>query len=293
MASLDEMTDRYQAAGEGMAPVLGCRFQVLARVQGHDAAEEVYRAWTIAPRTPLSDCQSCEPGLRVWHLAAIGSDAEALGHAFPVLDHGGCADQPQRMIGHAVEPLLKLGMSARAAVEHLRGVRLLRERPGSTSTLGSARAALRPDRPAAPRPGPAGAPPARGRRRARPRGRDVAGRRRGAAAARARGRGRGRPAGDRVRDRGRRPAATLRRRVACQARPPRAGPRRPVRPAQPDHRGGRADHPMAGGGLAAGPADRPGAHPATLAAHPAARPRHRLAGLPGTAAAGRHLHRRR
>ncbi len=134
MAGLDEMAQHYAAAREAPAPVLSCRFQVLARVQGHEAADEVYRAWTAAPRTPLSDCQTCEPALRVWHLAAIGQDSQALGHAFPVLDHGGCADQPQRMIGHAVEPMLRLGMAQRAAREHLRGVRLLRERPGSTAT---------------------------------------------------------------------------------------------------------------------------------------------------------------
>ncbi len=134
LASLEEMAARYQAAGDGPAPVLATRFQVLARMQGHAAAEEVYRDWTASPRTPLSDCLTCEPALRVWHLAGLGRDADALGMAFPVLDHGGCADQPQRMIGHALEPLMRLGMADRAAREHLRGVRLLRERPGSTAS---------------------------------------------------------------------------------------------------------------------------------------------------------------
>lgn len=134
LTGLDDMERRYAAAGEGMAPVLSCRFQVQARVRGHEAAREAYLAWRDAPRTPLSDCLTCEPALQVWHLAALGEDAAALKHAFPVLERGGCADQPQKMIGHALDPLVRLGMSDRAATEHLRGIRLLRERPGSTAT---------------------------------------------------------------------------------------------------------------------------------------------------------------
>ncbi|MEJ2579590.1 MAG: hypothetical protein P8Z68_10955, partial [Kineosporiaceae bacterium] len=134
MSGLDDMERHYVDAGQGLAPVLSSRFQVLARVQGHAAADEAYRRWQDASRTPLSDCRTCEPALQVWHLAALDRDTEALTLAFPILEHGGCADQPQKMIGHALDPLLRLGMSDRAATEHLRGVRLLRERPGSTAT---------------------------------------------------------------------------------------------------------------------------------------------------------------
>jgi tetratricopeptide (TPR) repeat protein len=134
MHGLDDMERRYTEAGEGLAPVLSCRFQVRARVHGHEAARQAYQDWQIAPRTALSDCATCEPALRVWHLAALDQDVEALSLAFPVLDHGHCADQPQKMIGHVLEPLLRSGMPDRAATEHLRGVRLLREQPGNTTT---------------------------------------------------------------------------------------------------------------------------------------------------------------
>ncbi|HET9655639.1 MAG TPA: hypothetical protein VFP72_09820, partial [Kineosporiaceae bacterium] len=133
-ARLEEMAEHFAAAGEGPAPVLGCRFQVEARMDGHAAAEEAYRAWTAAPRTALSDCEACEPGVRVWHLAATGRYADALEEAAGVLQLGGCADQPQRTIGHALEPLLQLGFTDRAGHEHLRGVRLLRARGGSPAS---------------------------------------------------------------------------------------------------------------------------------------------------------------
>jgi tetratricopeptide (TPR) repeat protein len=134
MHGLDDMERRYTEAGEGLAPVLSCRFQVRARVHGHRASRRAFRDWQSAPRTALSDCATCEPAVKVWHLAALGQDPQALAEAFPVLDHGHCADQPQKMIGHVLEPLLRSGMPDRAATEHIRGVRLLRERPGSSTT---------------------------------------------------------------------------------------------------------------------------------------------------------------
>jgi hypothetical protein len=133
-ARLEEMAEHFAAAGEGPAPVLGSRFQVIARMDGHPAAEEAYRAWVAAPRTALSDCEACEPGIRVWHLTATERFAEALDEAAGVLQAGGCTDQPQRTIGHALEPLLQLGFAERAGQEHLRGVRLLRSAGGSPTS---------------------------------------------------------------------------------------------------------------------------------------------------------------
>jgi tetratricopeptide (TPR) repeat protein len=133
-ARLAEMAEHYAAAGEGQAPVLGCRFQVIALLDGDEAAEEAYQAWVAEPRTALSDCQACEPGVRVRHLVAVGRPADALAEAEPVLQFGGCADQPQRTIGYALEPLLQCGFDERAGHEHLRGVRLLRSAGGSPTT---------------------------------------------------------------------------------------------------------------------------------------------------------------
>lgn len=133
-ARLDEMAEHYAAAGEGPAPVLGCRYQVIAQMDGHEAAEEAFRAWIAAPRTALSDCEACEPGVRVTHLVATNRPADALAEAESVLQLGGCADQPQRTIGHALEPLLQCGFGERAGYEHLRGVRLLRSTGGSPTS---------------------------------------------------------------------------------------------------------------------------------------------------------------
>jgi tetratricopeptide (TPR) repeat protein len=130
-ARLDEMAEHYAAAGEGPAPVLGCRYQVIAQMDGAEAAEEAYQGWVAAPRTALSDCEACEPGTRVKHLAVTGRPADALAEAEPVLQFGGCADQPQRTIGYALEPLLQCGFGERAGYEHLRGIRLLRSVGGS------------------------------------------------------------------------------------------------------------------------------------------------------------------
>jgi tetratricopeptide (TPR) repeat protein len=135
---LVDMEERYRAAGEGMAPVLGVRYQVEAHIHGEEAAEEAYLAWTRAPRTLLSDCEGCEPTERVAYLVARGRYADAVSEAAVVLDRESdvCVEQPQQMISWAMEPLLRTGDPVRAAREHLRAVRRLRSVPGDLEHWG-------------------------------------------------------------------------------------------------------------------------------------------------------------
>jgi tetratricopeptide (TPR) repeat protein len=134
---LNQMEELYRAAGEGLAPYLGCRFRVDALVQGHEQAEAAYQAWVRAPRTHLSDCEACEPSRRVEHLVAGSRHEEAVREALPVLVEGGCIEQPHWMIANILESLLLTGDPVRAAQEHLRGARLNRQRPGSTGLWAS------------------------------------------------------------------------------------------------------------------------------------------------------------
>jgi tetratricopeptide (TPR) repeat protein len=131
---LAEMEDRYRAAGEGLAPYYGCRVRVEAHVNGHAQAEPDYLAWTRAPRTELSDCEQCEPTDRVLHLAATARHAEAVGEALSVLHESTwCLEQPHSIIANSLESMLVVGHATRAAQEHVRGVRLIRGKPGNTS----------------------------------------------------------------------------------------------------------------------------------------------------------------
>lgn len=133
MATLEDMERRYRDAGEPLAPVLGCRYTVLAHVRGAAAALAEYQAWTRAPRTRLSDCRACEPTDRVRHLAAVGRHEDAVAEALPVLSgQDVCAEQPAAMVAEALESLLLTGRGARAATEHLRGVRQSRLDPSGT-----------------------------------------------------------------------------------------------------------------------------------------------------------------
>ncbi len=126
--AVEDMADRYARTGHADTPVLGVRYQVSAHVHGEAAPEtvEAYERWVIAPRTPLCDCAACVPSHRVRHLAALGRHEDAVREAMPVLDHGGCREQPQATISKVLPSLLLTGAAARAAHEHVRGMRLLR-----------------------------------------------------------------------------------------------------------------------------------------------------------------------
>jgi hypothetical protein len=133
---LGDMQQRYERAGAGPAPWLGCRYQVDAHVHGEQAARESFLAWTRAPRTELSDCQACEPTTRVGHLAALGRHEDAVRESLPALQSATCIEQPQSMIAAVLPSLLLTGHGERAAGEHVRAVRLMRGRVGETGMWG-------------------------------------------------------------------------------------------------------------------------------------------------------------
>ena len=129
-AGLTDMAERYAEAGEGDAPVLGCRFQVTAAMDGHERAHPGYLAWISAPRTQLSDCRACEQARWASHLAALSRHEDAVREALPVLDGTStCSEQPQWAIAEVLASLMHVGQAERAAQEHLRGLRLIRSSP--------------------------------------------------------------------------------------------------------------------------------------------------------------------
>lgn len=127
-ATLADMRDRYERAGEGLAPYEGSRYVQASHRYGEadPRTAEAFEAWVTLPRTGLSDCRACEPSTRVERLAALGRHEDAVAAAGPVLADGGCAEQPQRMIDAALGSLLACGDVARAAQEHARATRLHR-----------------------------------------------------------------------------------------------------------------------------------------------------------------------
>jgi hypothetical protein len=133
---LTTMTERFSAAGESLAPVLRARFLFDSHVHGATAATEAFDAWLAAGRSELSECEECERAEQVRQFAALDRHQEAVDLALPVLDGGpvaGCATQPITMIGAVLGSLLKTGLAERAAVEHIRAVRLIRMLPTGTA----------------------------------------------------------------------------------------------------------------------------------------------------------------
>ncbi|WP_088288508.1 hypothetical protein [Kineosporia sp. A_224] len=127
-ATLADMRDRYERAGEGLAPYEGSRYVQASHRYGEadPRTAEAFEAWVTLPRTGLSDCRACEPSTRVERLAALGRHEDAVAAAAPVLTDGGCEEQPQRMIDAVLGSLLATGEVARAAQEHARATRLHR-----------------------------------------------------------------------------------------------------------------------------------------------------------------------
>ncbi|WP_433179371.1 hypothetical protein [Actinoallomurus sp. CA-150999] len=129
LAVLDDMQRRYQLAGEGLQPVHMCRTLVTQHVHGAEAADESYTRWHAAPRTGLSDCEGCDPSMKVSYLAARGRDEDAVALAEPLLrGELGCDEQPQTILTELLPVFLRTGRLDAAADAHRRAYRAQRDR---------------------------------------------------------------------------------------------------------------------------------------------------------------------
>ncbi|MCO6010188.1 hypothetical protein NE236_35010 [Actinoallomurus purpureus] len=129
LAVLDDMERRYRLADGGLQPVHMCRTVVTQHVHGAEAAEEWYTRWHAAPRTRLSDCEGCDPSMKVAYLAARGRDEDAVALAEPLLrGELGCDEQPQTILTELLPVFVRTGRLEAAADAHRRAYRAQRDR---------------------------------------------------------------------------------------------------------------------------------------------------------------------
>ncbi|MFG3193504.1 hypothetical protein [Streptomyces omiyaensis] len=132
---IDQMRERYEAAGHGVQPVAAMRYH-LAHHTG-TAAADAYDLWATRPRTELSDCEACETRHHAWHRVGEGDDAAALDTWRPVLDGDqGCSEEPQMSQARALLPLLRTGRVDEARSHHLTGYRKVRGNTGMQAEVG-------------------------------------------------------------------------------------------------------------------------------------------------------------
>ncbi|MFG3344271.1 hypothetical protein ACGF1Z_04300 [Streptomyces sp. NPDC048018] len=132
---IDQMRDRYEAAGHSPQPVAAMRYHV-AHQTGTGLAD-AYDLWATRPRSELSDCEACETRHLAWHQVTTGDDAGALDTWQPVLDgRQGCGEEPQASQARALLPLLRTGRTDEARSHHLTGYRRVRGNTGMQHEVG-------------------------------------------------------------------------------------------------------------------------------------------------------------
>ncbi|MFD6244914.1 hypothetical protein [Streptomyces roseolus] len=132
---IDQMRDRYEAAGHDVQPVAAMRYH-LARHTGTGVAD-AYDLWATRPRTDLSDCEACETRHHAWHRVAEGDDAAALDVWRPVLAGAStCSEEPQTSQARALLPLLRTGRTDEARSHHLTGYRKVRGNAAMQAEVG-------------------------------------------------------------------------------------------------------------------------------------------------------------
>ncbi|MFI0419814.1 hypothetical protein [Spongiactinospora sp. 9N601] len=124
--ALTEMESRYQKAGAGLHAVYAQRCYLAQHLGDKEAADEWFHRWRTTPRDSLSDCEGCDPSGKVWHLAWLGRDEEAVELAAPVVaGELTCHVQPQGILARLLVPYLRTGRLREAAGAHRRAYRIV------------------------------------------------------------------------------------------------------------------------------------------------------------------------
>ncbi|WP_330253264.1 hypothetical protein OG874_01205 [Nocardia sp. NBC_00565] len=134
---LDELESRYRQRGYSARPVLALRSDLARELGEHDAAAKLLDAARAAPRDSMSDCDACERDQWGANYAQAGDDEAALECWGPVIDGArSCAEQPHRVLGQALLPMLRTGRAAEARSAYLTGYPLVRHLPDLRRSVG-------------------------------------------------------------------------------------------------------------------------------------------------------------
>ncbi|WP_433194154.1 hypothetical protein ACQP1G_36105 [Nocardia sp. CA-107356] len=134
---LDELESRYRQRGYSARPVLALRSDLARELGEHDAAAKLLDAARAAPRDSMSDCDACERDQWGANYAQAGDDESALECWHPVIDGArSCAEQPHRVLGQALLPMVRAGRAAAARSAHLTGYPLVRHIPDLRRSVG-------------------------------------------------------------------------------------------------------------------------------------------------------------
>ena len=134
---LDEMERRYRLAGYSERPVRESELWLADLTGDDDRAARAFTRWLAAERDDMSDCHACELNGQGQYAVRSGDDARALELWRPVLDgERTCAEEPHRLLGKSLLPLLRLGRADEARSHHLRGYRMARGNDSLLPTVG-------------------------------------------------------------------------------------------------------------------------------------------------------------
>ncbi len=134
---LDELQSRYRERGYSARPVLALRSLLAQETGDFETAAAAMEASIAAPDDAMADCDACEHnGWGAWRDAA-GDDEGALEFWAPLLDGElTCAEEPHRVLGQALLPLLRTGRVEDARSAHLKGYRLAQRTLSLRETVG-------------------------------------------------------------------------------------------------------------------------------------------------------------
>lgn len=134
---LDDFARRLDAQGYSKRTAIYYRWDVAKALGDLDRAAEHYQAYKQMQRDSMSDCFACERSEDVMYLNTAGRYEDAAEAALAMLEARlTCGEEPHRVLGHALQPLVLTGLLEEARDCHQRGYRMIQRNPSFLATAG-------------------------------------------------------------------------------------------------------------------------------------------------------------
>jgi len=134
---LSEFESRYRQRGYSPRPVHALRSSLALSQGDAAAASAAMEASIAAPRDQMANCDACERNSWGYWRAELGDDEGAIEFWTPVISgQKRCAEEPHRILGLALLPLVRLGRYDEARSAYLKGYPFARRNVNMRQAVG-------------------------------------------------------------------------------------------------------------------------------------------------------------
>ncbi|MDM8551775.1 hypothetical protein QUF72_16960 [Desulfobacterales bacterium HSG2] len=136
LSLLEDFGERLRASGGSERAYWFYRDRVAYDLKDFQFLKENLFRWREHPRDQFCDCPACEEDFRISFFSFLGEYESAIKVSEGIIHQKmKCASVPHRTFAEILHPLLELGLTEKAHEAHVKGYRMIYDKPGLASCV--------------------------------------------------------------------------------------------------------------------------------------------------------------